>query len=211
MDDLPLDQLGLQFLARFPDRGEPAGRPDQFAFLHADQIRRHDDELDVLDGGACEVGIESTIIDCTRGQPVLLRPGMLDVAVLEASAGLPVLTPEQARSNLTQSSPKASGTLASHYAPDAKVRLLAPEAMALQAQGMSVEALNRVAVWAPQAPGLVGVHWRAMPQDPALCAQALFQTLRDFEAWGAQEIWVCPPPAGTMWDGVRDRLTRASH
>jgi L-threonylcarbamoyladenylate synthase len=50
-----------------------------------------------------------------------------------------------------------------------------------------------------------------MPTDPDLCAQQLFQVLRELEALDVQEIWVCPPPAGARWDGVRDRLTRASH
>jgi L-threonylcarbamoyladenylate synthase len=167
-------------------------------------------DLDVLDGGPCQVGIESSILDCTRGVPVLLRPGMLGADALSASAGLEVLTPDKAQA-LTQATPKASGTLASHYAPKAKLRLLDVPAMAQALAAMLPERQKRVAVWSPTP--LVGadVHWRAMPTDPALCAQQLFQVLREMEALNVQEIWVCPPPAGVHWDGVRDRLTRASH
>jgi L-threonylcarbamoyladenylate synthase len=168
-------------------------------------------ELDVLDGGACEVGIESTIIDCTRGQPVLLRPGMLDVAALSRTAGMTIWTPAQADTALGQSAPKASGTLASHYAPNAKVKLLTVQDMEQAAQALSPEQRAQVVAWSPRPPQTAGLAWQAMPEDPALCAQALFQTLRDFERMGVREIWVCPVPSEAVWDGVRDRLTRASH
>ena len=74
-----------------------------------------DDEVWVLDGGPCRVGIESTIIDCSRGRPVLLRPGMLTSAQIEAAIGEPVLERDDA-------APRASGTLEAHYAPRARLR-----------------------------------------------------------------------------------------
>lgn len=167
-------------------------------------------DLAVLDGGACPVGIESTIVDCTREQPVLLRPGMLDLDTLSRSAGRVILTP-QAALGLARPSPKASGTLASHYAPNAKVRLLDANAMAQAASTLDARALARIAVWSPTKPPMAGGPWRAMPSDAAQCAQTLFQTLREFEQLGVAEIWITPPPPGVAWDGVRDRLTRASH
>ncbi len=167
--------------------------------------------LDVLDGGACPVGIESTIVDCTRRLPVLLRPGMLTADVLSQSAQVKVLTSEAAAQALAAQAPKASGTLAAHYAPDAKLRLLTPPAMAARAAQLSAHERSRVAVWSPQPPGLTDVHWKPMPDEPVACAHELFATLREFEARGAAEIWVCPPPATAAWEGVRDRLTRASH
>lgn len=167
-------------------------------------------DLAVLDGGPCEVGIESTIVDCTRAQPVLLRPGMLDIDTLSLSAGEVILSPEAART-LAQTAPKASGTLASHYAPNAKVRLLTSDEMKQAAHGLGLQALAQVGVWSPAPPeGLSTVQWRAMPTDAAQCAQALFQTLREFEQMGVREIWITPPPTGASWDGIRDRLTRAS-
>jgi L-threonylcarbamoyladenylate synthase len=166
--------------------------------------------LDVLDGGPCQVGIESSIIDCTRGVPVLLRPGMLDAETLSASAGLTILSPLQAQA-LTQSSPKASGTLASHYAPQAKLRLLSLADMVQACAAMSPTEQKQVAIWSPTPPADSAMHWRPMPTDPDLCAQQLFQVLRELEMLSVQEIWVCPPPEGVRWDGVRDRLTRASH
>ena len=168
-------------------------------------------QLPVLDGGPCSVGIESSIVDCTRGQPILLRPGMLDADTLSHTLGLVVLKPEQAGPAGLATAPKASGTLASHYAPDARVRLLDVAAMELRASGLSPEALSGIAVWSPQSPQFKAGHWRAMPLQSSDCAQQLFDVLRDFEHARATEIWVCPPPPGTAWDGVRDRLTRASH
>lgn len=167
-------------------------------------------DLAVLDGGPCAVGIESTIIDCTRAQPVLLRPGMLDVKTLSASAGVPILTPENAQ-NLAQPAPKASGTLASHYAPNAKVRLIDRHDMAQAAQGLNAVELGQIAIWSAAPPPVAGARWMEMPDQPQACAQALFKTLRDFEQLGVREIWITPPPHGALWDGVRDRLTRASH
>jgi L-threonylcarbamoyladenylate synthase len=74
-------------------------------------------DLLVLDGGDCEVGIESTIVDCSRAHPVLLRPGRLTRAELEAVLGEPLRERDAA-------APRASGTLTSHYAPRARVRLM---------------------------------------------------------------------------------------
>jgi L-threonylcarbamoyladenylate synthase len=166
--------------------------------------------LDVLDGGACQVGIESSIVDCTRGVPVLLRPGMLDAETLSQSAGSLVLTPAAAQS-LAQATPKASGTLASHYAPKAKLRLMSGADMTQALSMLPIEQKQRLAIWSPTPPAGNGMHWRAMPTDPVRCAQQLFQVLRELEALNVQEIWVCAPPEGVRWDGVRDRLTRASH
>ena len=77
-----------------------------------------DEQLLILDGGACPVGIESTIVDFSRGAPVLLRPGMVTPAQIEAACGLPLRARDEA-------APRASGTLESHYAPRAQVRLMA--------------------------------------------------------------------------------------
>ena len=77
----------------------------------------------ILDGGPCAVGIESTIVDCTRGQPVLLRPGAITPAELAAVCGQDVMQPQDLADS-TQAAPRASGTLASHYAPRARVRLM---------------------------------------------------------------------------------------
>ena len=159
----------------------------------------------VLDGGPCEVGIESTIVDCSRGVPVLLRPGCITPAQIEAACG----QARVAASAVQQTAPRASGTLASHYAPQAKLELL--EAGEMEQRLGSAAAGERIGLWSRQPPSLSSaLIWRAMPNDAASAAHQLFAVLRELDAQAVARIWVEKPPAGADWDGVRDRLERAA-
>jgi L-threonylcarbamoyladenylate synthase len=167
-------------------------------------------ELLVLDGGACEVGIESTIVDCTRGAPVLLRPGQITRAQIEAACGMMVL----GKDALQAPAPRASGTLESHYAPRAKVRLMSATDMADKLQALGPHA-NNLGVWSALRPdageGLgAGVVWRAQPATAEQAAHELFTVLRELDARGVLQIWVQQPPDTPEWEGVRDRLQRAA-
>lgn len=170
-----------------------------------------DASLLILDGGPCPVGIESSIVDCTRAAPVLLRPGMLSQAQLTTLCGQAVLSPE-AFAHAASAAPRASGTLASHYAPNAKVRLMAADALTHALTQAQATPGQRVGLWlrtvAPMDHPQRVV--RTMPRLPAACAQALFATLREFEALGVTEIWIETPPDLPDWDGIRDRLLRAA-
>ena len=167
----------------------------------------------VLDGGACAVGIESTIIDCTRGAPVLLRPGAITAEHVAAACGQTVLASAAAGS---AGAPRASGTLEAHYAPKAKVRLMDGRALQTaldmlgadvdQAGGPVIATYARVLLRARSA----AVLRRRMPDDAASAAQQLFAVLREFDAQGVRLIWVETPPETQDWDGVRDRLQRAA-
>ncbi|WP_326535629.1 L-threonylcarbamoyladenylate synthase [Pseudorhodoferax sp.] len=167
----------------------------------------------VLDGGACDVGIESTIVDATRGVPVLLRPGGIGRDEIEAVCGQPVRSKDELAAD-----PRASGTLAAHYAPRASVRLMDVAALqaALQVLGTeldaAVDATPTVAVYARGAVHSPSrrVLVRRMPQDAAGAARELFAVLRELDAAGVRLIWVETPPADAAWDGVRDRLLRAA-
>lgn len=154
----------------------------------------------VLDGGPCDVGIESTIVDCSRGAPVLLRPGVLTPAQIEAVAGEPLRAPD-ARA------PRASGTLAAHYAPRAVVRLMSTDQLRLSLAGQRPAGL---AVYSRTFADVVDVPHRAMPGQARQAARQLFAALRELDAAGAAEIWVEAPPDDPAWDGVRDRLSRAA-
>jgi len=160
--------------------------------------------LAVLDGGACDLGIESSIVDCTRGHPVLLRPGVIPRARIEAAAGEPLRDADA-------DAPRASGTLAAHYAPNAKLRLMSQQ-MLTSALQMLAEPPSRLALYSRSLPlGVVpGLRHRRMPPRPDQAAQELFSVLREFDAEGVQLIWVEEPPADPEWDGVRDRLLRAA-
>ena len=160
----------------------------------------------VLDGGDCEVGIESSIVDCSRAHPVLLRPGVLTPAEIEAAAGEPLRAPDA-------QAPRASGTLVAHYAPRAVVRLY--EADALRSQLADAAVLPPGLAVYSRSPALpvpvpATVLWRPMPEQARAAAHQLFAVLRELDAAGASEIWIEMPPQGSEWDGVRDRLTRAA-
>jgi L-threonylcarbamoyladenylate synthase len=182
------------------------------------------DGLLILDGGACEVGIESTIVDCTRASPVLLRPGVLTPQQLSDACGMRVITPNAP----DVEAPRASGTLASHYAPTAKVQLMtavdlqnailayeiasAKNSAELKAEGA---AAGKVAVWSRctvQLPATHAALFQVQPMPPLAndCAHQLFAQLRSFDDQGVAHIWVEAPPPTPEWDGVRDRLTRAA-
>jgi L-threonylcarbamoyladenylate synthase len=164
-----------------------------------------DEQLLVLDGGATQVGIESAIVDCTRGSPVLLRPGTLTRAQIEAACGERLWLPEE----MPGAAPRASGTLESHYAPHAKVRLM--EAKSLQtALDLLGQDSSAIAVYARSPLRTRTPHYRRMPDDAAETAKQLFAVLRDFDASGVKLIWVETPPEDPAWDGVRDRLRRAA-
>lgn len=162
-----------------------------------------DTDLLILDGGACPVGIESTIVDATRAWPVLLRPGMVTTAQIEAVCKQPLRERDD-------TAPRASGTLESHYAPRAKVRLMDAKPLQAALDVLGADA-HHIAVYA-RTPirAARGVSVRRMPLDAVRSAQELFAVLRELDATGVRLIWVETPPADAAWDGVRDRLVRAS-
>ena len=161
----------------------------------------------VLDGGACDVGIESTIVDCTRSAPVLLRPGGVSRAQVEAASGQRL----RARDELATPAPRASGTLLAHYAPSAPVRLMDAKALQTALDLLGADAA-RLALYAraPLKMRSSRVDYRRMPDDAAATAQQLFAVLRDFDAAGARLIWIETPPDTPDWEAVRDRLQRAA-
>lgn len=159
-------------------------------------------DLLVLDGGACTLGIESAIVDCTRQHPVLLRPGVLTRAEIEAAAG-------EALASNDGDAAAAPGTLAKHYAPRARLRLM-PTASLRAALQVLAERSSTVAVYSRTAFAAPGVLERRMPDAADAAGHELFAALRELDASGVALIWVEEPPASPDWDGVRDRLERAA-
>lgn len=169
------------------------------------------DSLLVLDGGPCAVGIESTIIDCTRGTPVLLRPGQITRAQIEAVCGDASSFSLRSKKELEATAPRASGTLEAHYAPHAPVRLMDATTLqtALDVLGASAA---RLGIWSRSALKITSSQQvvRRMPDDASTAAQQLFAVLRQFDAQNCTLIWIETPPDTLDWEGVRDRLQRAS-
>ena len=172
--------------------------------LAAHVIEEFGASVTVLDGGACRVGIESSIVDCSRARPVLLRPGVLTRAAIEAALGEPLLEADA-------QAPRAPGTLAAHYAPRAKLRLM-PTPVLHNALQMLGDQPLKLAVYSRTVPlsGASRPRHRRMPAHPEQVAQELFAVLREFDAEGTELIWVEDLPLGPEWDGVRDRLQRAA-
>ena len=161
----------------------------------------------VLDGGACDVGVESTIVDLSRGRAVLLRPGGMPREAIERITG-PLASADAA-------APAAPGTLASHYAPRAQVIAAqlddVPGEVATHA---AVHGAGRVAVLAPAA---AFARWRELgaiahplPDDPAGMARGLYAALRDLDAAGVDVVIAALPPAAGLGEAVGDRLLRAA-
>jgi L-threonylcarbamoyladenylate synthase len=207
----PSHPVAQALLARAAALGVPgvaapsANRFGRVSPTRAGHVRQEfGDALLVLDGGPCEVGIESTIVDCTREPPALLRPGGVGRADIEAALGQPLRDPDAG-------SPRASGTLESHYAPAARVRLFTPTELSRAVEEAAREGLAAVAVYSRQAFASSGLAvWRQMPEAAAAAAHELFAVLRELDATGVAQIWVERPPADPAWDGVNDRLRRAA-
>ena len=167
-------------------------------------------DVPVLDGGPCTVGIESTIIDCSRGAPVLLRPGAITRVQVEAVCGQPLQSAQEI-ADTAGAAPRASGTLESHYAPSATVRLMDARALQTALDVLGADAAH-IAVYArtPLRIASERLVVRRMPADADATAQQLFAALRGFDAQGVKLIWIETPPDAPDWEGVRDRLQRAA-
>jgi L-threonylcarbamoyladenylate synthase len=145
----------------------------------------------VLDGGACTVGVESTIIDCTAAAPSVLRPGAIGVAMIEECTGM--------KTTQSDKEIRVSGSLENHYAPIAKVLLCE-----IPSAGQGFIAL--AAIETPE-----GVIRLASPSDDEEFARILYSALRDADARGLSEVVVIQPIGAGIAVAIRDRLTRASN
>jgi L-threonylcarbamoyladenylate synthase len=153
----------------------------------------------VLDGGPTAVGLESTIVACLDGVPVLLRPGGLARDAIEAALGAPLGEAADAG----DANPLAPGMLASHYAPRARLRLNAREARAEEA----MLAFGPPAAGATTAGIVLNLSVRA---DLTEAAANLFSHLRALDAAGVAAIAVAPIPRKGLGEAINDRLRRAA-
>jgi L-threonylcarbamoyladenylate synthase len=211
----PAHPLALEFLTACTDvgvkgvAGPSANKFGRVSPTTAQHVRHEfGDAITVLDGGPCTVGIESSIVDCTRSAPVLLRPGVLTRDQLEAACGQAVLSADEA---IESTAPRAPGTLESHYAPNAKVRLMDTKAIQTALDLLGADAAH-IAVYARSIFRIASskVLYRRMPDDALAAAEQLFAVLREFDAQRVKLIWIETLPVEAVWDGVRDRVARAA-
>jgi L-threonylcarbamoyladenylate synthase len=147
----------------------------------------------VLDGGACAVGVESTIIDCTGLLPRVLRPGAISTVMIKEVTGLKAVSVDGVDAI------RVSGSLENHYAPAARVLLCE---VPLAGQGF-------IALKDIETPS--GVIRLASPGDDEEFAQILYSALREADAQGLLEVVVIQPFGIGIGVAIRDRLARAAN
>jgi L-threonylcarbamoyladenylate synthase len=147
----------------------------------------------VLDGGACAVGVESTIIDCTGDEPKVLRPGAVTSEMISESIGIAV------HDNPLKGTIRVSGMFESHYAPTARVLL---DQVPTSGQGFIAEQN----VITPQ-----GVTRLAAPKSHTEFAQILYSALRAADELKLETVVVLQPIGLGIAAAIRDRLSRAAY
>lgn len=164
----------------------------------------------VLDGGDCLVGIESTIVDLSRGDPVILRPGAITAEQIALVLGQPVTSPGNVVNSTEPATPRVSGSLASHYAPVTPLTVLALEAIVQKIASENAAAIVRDAV---TLPAILRKHAATvvLADQPARYAHDFYRVLRELDTQGYSQIYVQPLPESSDWLAVRDRLGRAAH
>ena len=198
---VPSHPLAQALLREF-DGGVAAPSANRFGSLSATTAAHVVAELNVefvLDGGASDVGIESTIVDLSGAGPVLLRPGkisreeMAEVLNVEVQAARP-------------DSPRHSGGLERHYSPKTPALLVPSHALDAEIAKRG----TTVAVLAFSRPDERVEYWIRMPRDPRAYAQRLYAALRELDTAQCGAILIESPPETAEWDAIRDRLSRAT-
>ena len=150
----------------------------------------------ILDGGDCQVGVESTIVLATGSQPVILRPGAVTAADIKRITGVEV-------SEETTNAPRVSGALDSHYSPTAQVILIT--------DASDVELENNAGFLAlAQTPTPTGLVRLASPETIEDFAHELYGSLRAGDDLKLKTIYVVPPSGDGLAQAINDRLQRAA-
>jgi L-threonylcarbamoyladenylate synthase len=210
---VPGHPVALELLRRFAASGGHGGiaapSANRFGRISPTSAAHVQEELGdrvplILDGGPCAVGIESTIVDCSRGEAVVLRPGHISPVHLAAVLGCrPAI-------ETATGAPRVSGSLAAHYAPQTPMRLIAGERLLdfLNAQRHKGDACGVISHSLPPHAGMPHI-WRMLPADPVGYAHELYAALRDMDHAGMSLITVEALPDDPAWAAVADRLRRA--
>lgn len=157
--------------------------------------------IPILDGGACQVGIESTIVSVAGDTWQLLRPGMIDADAVTKVAG-------KAAEKNTNQSPKAPGQHLLHYSPHTPC-LLFDSRDALKAE--AEKQANAVALLFGKQPAFALKQSVTLPNQPHIAAEQLYAALHALDALGAKVILIESPPEGAEWAALHDRLERAAY
>lgn len=188
---IPAHPVALRLIAA-AERPVAAPSANPFTMLSPTQVEHLDPTIVaaaalVLDGGPCEVGIESTVVDATGAVPVVLRSGVISASDIAETTGLLVAAEKD--------SARSPGHYPRHYSPRAELRLV-----------------SRISAGVPGLTfGSPGSGQTQMPQDPLAYATRLYAALHKLDELNPEYIEVEVPPQSRAWEAVRDRLTRAAH
>lgn len=160
----------------------------------------------ILDGGECEVGVESTIVNLTSDKPTILRHGAVTAAMLSELLGFEV-------ADAGENAPRVSGRLKSHYAPQTKLVIVSAEA--LQGQLHEIDLAETAFLLCGDGCLAEKIQDNALrtivaPADPAGYAHVLYAAMHELDSCGAKRILVQAPPSEAAWAAVNDRLGRAA-
>lgn len=220
---VPNHPVALALLRAF-DSGIAAPSANRFGRISPTTAAHVADELGdrvamILDGGPCEVGIESTILDLSRDRPVILRPGAISAADIARVIGRMPIDPQldsgtgqSAATTAAADTPRVAGSLAAHYAPRTPLKLIAGASLHEVAHELTDRG-QRVALLTHHTtidPGNDKRMWRVAPADASGFAHDLYANLRELDIVGTDIIIVETPPVTPDWDAVRDRLQRAA-
>ncbi len=157
----------------------------------------------ILDGGQCSIGIESTIVAFRHGRAVILRPGAVTAKHIENTLLTELAVP-------TPSSPRVSGTLASHYAPRTPLKVVRPNDVEYFLRRESANGPVAVLARRGRPRNTRAALWQVAPQSPAEYARHLYELLRRMDDAGCHLIVAEAAPELPQWTAIRDRLTRAA-
>lgn len=199
---IPKNQTALMLLSEFEKlggHGVAAPSANRYGAVSPTSTSAVSDEIGdylskkdlILEGEPCEVGIESTIIDCTKDLPRILRPGAISAAMIETSTGLKLLDSDE-------NVPRVSGSDRVHYSPKAQV--------IVGGQSMPGEGLIAIA----QEPTPIGVIRLAAPKTDIEFANQLYAALREADTRGLSAVRVFPPLGAGIATAIRDRITRSA-
>ena len=196
----------LEAFARAGGKGVAAPSANRFGNVSPTTAQAVSDELgdyladgdQILDGGVCEVGVESTIIDCTGIVPKILRPGAITLQMILESTGFDIDSQSTENAVVEESVIRVSGSLEAHYAPAAKVLLCDTPTT-----GQGFIALANIGT--PE-----GVIRLASPRSDEEFARMLYSALREADSQGLAEVVVIQPTGIGIAIAIRDRLMRAT-
>ncbi len=211
---VPGHPVALELLRRFAaartQGGIAAPSANRFGRISPTSAQHVREDLDervrlVLDGGPCQVGIESTIVDLSRGEPVILRPGHIAPSHIAA-----VLGEAPGSGGEIGATPRVSGSLAAHYAPVTPMRVVASDRLLNLLLAMRHSGRRTAALCHSQPPQAGMPHvWKMLPAEPVGYAHDFYSALRELDRAGVENILVEALPESPEWAAIADRLRRA--